>query len=79
MRSAMLASTSYANVTPAASSCSDAHVRLPVGMTRRIQTVLSPSVSSSRLYLRTQKTQLAQQLKPGTTKHRARLRSRCVR
>ena len=79
MRSAMLASTSYANVTPAASSCSDARVRLPIGIIRRSQTVLSPSVSSSRLFLKTQKTQLAQQLKPGKTKHRARLRSRCVR
>ena len=79
MRSAMLASTSYANVTPAASSCSDARVTLPTGIIRRSQTVLSPSVSSSRLFLKTQKTQLAQQLKPGKIKHRARLRSRCVR
>ena len=76
--SAMLASTSYANVTVPSSSSSDARVRPNLGTNGRHQPIHPQSLRNVTTVLRTQKAELPQQLKHGKPGQRARLRSRCV-
>ena len=76
--SAMLASTSYANVTVPSSSSSDGRVRPVLGTNGRHQPIHSQSLRNVSTVLRTQKAELPQQLKRAKSGQRARLRSRCV-
>ena len=74
--SAMLASTSYANVTAPSSSSSDARVKPILGTSGRHQTIHYQSLRHVSTVLRTQKAELPQQLKHERPGQRARLRSR---
>ena len=76
--SAMLASTSHANVTVPSSSSSDARVRPIVSTNGRHQPIHPLSLCNVSTALRTQKAELPQQLKHGRPGQRARLRSRCL-
>ena len=75
--SAMLASTSYANVTVPSSSSSDGRVRPNLGTAGRHQPIYLQSLRKVSTVLRTQKAELPHQLRHGRPGQRARLRSRC--